>query len=443
LKIMESSRRDFIKKTALGATALGLGLNAASYARVIGANDRMNFAIAGLNSRGQALSAAALSVNDCTITAICDVDQRVLDQQSEKIKASTGKKVKTYDDIRVLLESKDVDAIAIATPDHWHAPMAIMAVQAGKDVYVEKPCCYDPGEGELLVAVQEKYGQVVQMGNQQRSGQVSIQAMKDIQEGVIGDVYLGKAWYSNNRGSIGHGQAVEVPDWLNWDLWQGPAPRETYKDNIVHYNWHWFENWGTGEINNNGTHEIDICRWALGVDYPIRVTSSGGRYHFDDDWQFPDTQFADFEFEGGKMITWEGRSCNVHPVYDRGRGATIHGTEGTILLDRNTYELYDNKGNKVKEVTEDQLSATMDTQGVGSLDTAHMANFVDAIRTGAKQNAPINEGYKSNLLCHLGNIAQETGRALNTDPNDGHILNDPEAMGYWNRSYEPGWAPTL
>ena len=212
---------------------------------------------------------------------------------------------------------------------------------------------------------------------------------------------------------------------------------------MVHYNWHWFERWGTGEINNNGTHEIDICRWALNVDYPTKVTSSGGRYHFDDDWEFPDTQVANFEFEGGKLITWEGKSCNVHPYFDRGRGVTIHGTEGTILLDRNSYLVYDNKRNLIKETNEKEASATMDTVGAGSLDTKHMVNFAGAIREGVPQHSPIIEGHKSNLLCHLGNIAQKTGRALKTDPRNGHILDDPAAMDFWQREYEPGWEPTL
>ena len=440
---MDKSRRTFIKKSALGATTLAFGLNAASYARIIGANDRVNFAIAGINSRGKALTAAALDVENCTVTHLCDVDSRVLATVKASVKESTGKAPKTYDDIRKLLESKDVDALAIATPDHWHAPMAIMGVQAGKHVYVEKPCCYDPGEGELLVEVQKKYGKVVQMGNQQRSGLISIQAIKDIHSGIIGDVYMGKAWYSNNRGSIGVGKLAEVPDWLNWDLWQGPAPRVGYKDNVVHYNWHWFHRWGTGEINNNGTHEIDICRWALDVDYPIRVSSAGGRYHFEDDWQFPDTQVANFEFEGGKLITWEGKSCNVHPYFDRGRGVTIHGTEGTVLLDRNSYLVYDNKNNLIKEMNEKDASATMNTVGAGSLDTKHMANFVNAFREAEKQNSPILEGYKSNLLCHLGNIAQETGSVLDTSSSNGHILNNNEANAYWNRDYAEGWVPTL
>ena len=239
------------------------------------------------------------------------------------------------------------------------------------------------------------------------------------------------------------GKETAVPGWLDWELWQGPAPRRKFKNNIVHYNWHWFWNWGTGEINNNGTHEMDICRWALGVEYPVRVSSSGGRFHFKDDWEFYDTQIANFEFEGGKMITWEGMSCNSYKINGLGRGATIHGTKGTILLIRNYYHAFDLKGKKIKEQYEKQKSATTNTVGAGGLDGYHMNNFMNAIRVGEKQNSPIVEGHKSNLMCHLGNISQKLGRTLQTDAKSGRILKDKEAMQMWGREYEKGWEPKV
>jgi predicted dehydrogenase len=239
------------------------------------------------------------------------------------------------------------------------------------------------------------------------------------------------------------GQRAPVPDWLNWELWQGPAPRREYQDIWVHYNWHWYWNWGTGEINNNGTHEIDICRWALGVKYPIMVNSAGGRYHYNDDWEFYDTQIANYQYEDGKMITWEGRSCNPFRFHNRGRGATIHGTEGTILLDRNNYIAWDLDNNEIKHMEEGEESATMDTTGMGSLDVKHMTNMLNTIRDGAEQHSPIDEGAISNDLCHLGNISQEMGRALHIDPKTGKIMGDGQAMQMWGRTYEPGWEPTV
>ena len=437
-------RRDFIQKTTSASIGLAVGFSAKSYGNIIGANDRITFAVAGVNSRGNAHIKAIKAVNNAQIGYICDVDSRVTQKGIELVKSMGVGSAKGIKDVRKLLEKKDLDVLTIATPDHWHAPMTLMAIQAGKHVYVEKPCSHNPREGELLVEAQKKYPKfLIQMGNQQRSASTSIQAIEDIKNGLIGKAYFGKAWYSNNRASIGKGKKAEIPEWLDWDLWQGPAPRKDYKDNLVHYNWHWFWHWGTGEIHNNGTHEIDICRWALGVDYPTKVNSSGGRYHFDDDWEFYDTQIANFEFEGGKLITWEGKSCNSFNYFDRGRGVTIHGTEGTIMLDRNTYQVFDKNGKLVKEIKEKEESATTNTVGEGMLDELHFQNMANSIRKGEKLNSPIDEGHKSNLLCHLGNISQKFGRTLNTDSSNGKVLNDKEAMSMWSRDYEKGWEMTL
>ncbi|MDR8390082.1 Gfo/Idh/MocA family oxidoreductase [Aliifodinibius sp. S!AR15-10] len=437
------TRRDFIKKLALGGAGFSLGLSAKSYGNILGSNEQLNVAVMGLNGRGKAHMRAVQDTEYMNLSYLCDVDSRVLQEAAAIANDDFGVQPETVTDFRKLLENDDVDAITIATPDHWHAPMTLMAVDAGKHVYVEKPCSHNPREGELLIEAQEKYGKVIQMGNQQRSGPTSIQAVKDIREGIIGRAYFGKAWYSNSRGPIGDAKSAPVPSYLDWELWQGPAPHQEYEDIWVHYNWHWHWNWGTGEINNNGTHEIDICRWALGVDYPTKVTSAGGRYHYDDAWQFYDTQDASFEFEGDKMITWEGKSCNPFEYHDRGRGATIHGTEGTVLMDRNGYMAWDLDGNMIKEMKEDEKSATTDTVGAGNLDLLHMQNFVAAIRTGEEQHSPIDEGHKSNLLCHLGNIAQENGGSLQVNPKTGKIIDNPEAMKMWSREYESGWKPTV
>lgn len=437
-------RREFIKKAALGSVGVTVGamnFSAKSYSNILGANDRVNFGIVGIHSRGKALMSSALAAPNTAIRYICDVDSRVLEATKNKLKEATGKKPVAMEDFRKLVEKRDLDAVAIATPEHWHAPMAIMAAQAGKHVYVEKPCSHNPHEGELLVKVQEKTGKRIQMGNQQRSAPTSIQAIKDIRDGIIGKAYFGKAWYSNSRGSIGEGKEIAPPEWLNWELWQGPAPRKEYQDNLIHYNWHWFRDYGTGEIHNNGTHEIDICRWALGVDYPIKVTSSGGRYHFNDDWEFPDTQVVSYEFPENKLITWEGKSCNSFNYHNRGRGATIHGTEGTVLLDRNIYQVFDQDGKLIKEMKEENKSATTDLQGAGALDVFHMTNFVNGIRHGEALNSPIDEGATTSLLCHLGNISQFVGRTLEVDPMNGKIKNDRQAMEFWKREYAPGWEP--
>ena len=239
---MEQNRREFIKKTVLTTAGLAIGINAKSYSRILGANDRLNFAVIGLNGRAYAHIEGIRSCENVMITHICDVDKNVLNKFSEEVYKKFNHIPAGEKDFRKLLELKDIDAVTIASPDHWHAHMAIMSLQAGKHVYVEKPSSHNPHEGEMLVKSQKKYGKIVQMGNQQRSSEHTIRIIKNIHEGLIGKPYFGKAWYSNQRKSIGIGKVVPVPEYLDWDLWQGPAPRRPYKDNIHPYNWHWFWN---------------------------------------------------------------------------------------------------------------------------------------------------------------------------------------------------------
>ncbi|MEM6770305.1 MAG: Gfo/Idh/MocA family oxidoreductase, partial [Bacteroidota bacterium] len=275
------TRRKFIRNAALTGAGLTAGLPAYSNS-IIGANSRVNVAVFGTNSRGANLTGTFARAKDCVVGGIGDVDIRAVEKAQKVVTDAGGKKPMGNQDFRRFLDDRDIDAVVIATPDHWHAPMAMMALEAGKHVYLEKPCSHNPHEGDMLVAKQKKTGKLVQMGNQTRSSASLNRIVKEIHDGLIGKAYAGKAWYAASRGSIGNGKPTYIPDWLDWELWQGPAPRQEYTDNMVHYNWHWFFKYGTGELLNNGTHEIDMCRWALGVDYPTQVTSHGGRYHFDD-----------------------------------------------------------------------------------------------------------------------------------------------------------------
>jgi predicted dehydrogenase len=441
-----NTRRHFMKKTLAGTAALSLGgfmLPKMGYANTMGANDRLHVAVIGVRSRAKAHVIAIHQDRNAKIVYNCDVDDLIIKEHNEWCKKNIGYVPKVEKDFRKILDDKKIDAVFIATPEHWHAPMAIMALQAGKHVYVEKPCSHNPHENELLVAAQKKYGKKVQMGNQQRSAQSSILAVKEIREGIIGEVYKGEAYYSANRESIGRGNKVAVPNTLDWELWQGPAPRELYRDNVHPYNWHWFRSWGTGEIHNNGTHEIDICRWALGVDLPDSVTSFGGKYTFQDDWEFVDNQQVTFKYGADKFITWTGHSRGLIKPEQPGRGVTIYGSKGMITLSRNDYELYNLDGSLIKRVEEGVESATTDTQGIGGLDVNHVHNFFAAIREDKIQNSPIADASISTMLCHLGNIAQDVGRTIHIDTASGKIKNDPEAMSHWKREYEPGWEPTL
>ncbi len=439
-------RRTFLKSASAG---LGAGIvlpTAASAAPAIrlqpgDAADRVRVAVMGVNSRGAQLTRAFLATPGATVAAICDVDARAAARVAAFVAESGGGTPRTSGDVRKVLEMPDVDALVIAAPDHWHAPAAIMALQAGKHVYVEKPCSHNPREGELLVAMQKATGKVVQMGNQRRSWPNVKKAIGLVHGGRIGRVYAARTWYANTRPSIGTGKPAPVPEWLDYDLWQGPAPRRPYVDNVVHYEWHWRWHWGTGESANNGTHMFDLARWGLQLEHPSRVTSAGGRYHYADDWEFPDTQMITLEYPDRKMITWESMSANGWKPQGRGVGVTFHGETGSLLIDGDGYTVYDIKGAQVEDVKSDPGAATSQVGPAVRLDALHTLNFCDGIRGKATLATPIDGGHVSTMMAHLGNIAWKTGRALTTDPGTGRILEDTDAMKLWGREYEPGWAP--
>jgi predicted dehydrogenase len=298
----------------------------------------------------------------------------------------------------------------------------------------------------MLVKSQKKYGKIVQMGNQQRSSEHTIRIIKNIQEGLIGKPYFGKAWYSNQRKSIGIGKVVPVPGNLDWDLWQGPAPRRPYKDNIHPYNWHWFWHWGTGEALNNGTHEVDVARWGLNVDFPTRVTSVGGRYHFKDDWQTPDTQIITWDYPGRVSLMWENRSCNGRNIEGLDRGIIFYGENGSLDTGRDEYKVYDLAGKLVKEVggkTEGTVQGRDAANPSPGMDGQHIADFLDAIRNNRRPNCDVEHGFKSTVAAQLGNIAWRMGRDLKIDPKNGHIIGDTEAQKLWSRDYEKGWEPKV
>lgn len=422
------------------------GFGARSYSRILGSNEKIHVSMMGVNSRGNALAQTFAEQTNCDVIHVCDVDSRAIGK-CRKMLEGVQQNVQTsaFKDFRKSLESKDIDAIVIAAPDHWHAPAALLAIQAGKHVYLEKPCSHNPNEGEILAKASAHYGKAIQMGNQRRSYPNVQQGIQDLLDGVIGRVYFGKGWYTNNRPSIGVGKEVAVPEWLDWDLWQGPAPRRVFKDNIVHYNWHWSWHWGTGEALNNGTHMIDLLRWGMGVDFPVRVSSNGGRFCYQDDWETPDTQVISLDFKENVSMTWEGRSCNGRYIEGSSVGAIFYGEKGSMMMDGgNGYTIYSLDNKIVKEVKPAQkIDAHNLANPSGSLDGIHVQNFFDNIYNGVTLHADIHSGHKSTLLMQLGNIAQRVGHSLEIDPANGHILNDKEAHKYWSRSYENGWEMKL
>ena len=440
-------RRDFIRTVSLAGTSMLLApyVSSANSFFKGSPNGKIVIAVMGTNSRGLYLAKAFAKLPNVEVGYICDVDATVLQKTIAEIEKLTGRKPQGFTDLRQMLERKDFDGLAIAAPDHWHAPAAIMALQAGKHVYVEKPCSHNPREGELLVQASQKYKGLVQMGSQRRSFSNVKEMITRLHRGDIGRVYFARGWYVNNRKTIGRGTVAPVPSQLNFDLWQGPAPRRSFRSNLVHYNWHWFWHWGTGEALNNGTHELDVIRWGLGVDYPVQVVSAGGRFAFNDDWETPDTQTITFNFPNNTACTWEGRSCNNYASEGSGRGVVFYGDKGTIdYPGGNSFTVYDYDNNILEKVSDNsKVDAGNTVSPTADLDGLHLLNFCEAIRGAEKINAPILEGHKSTLLPQLGNIAYRVGRVLKCDPSNGHILADKEAMSLWSREYEKGWAPKV
>lgn len=431
------NRRTMIK--GAGAT-LGLGISARSYAQIKGANDRLRVAVVGVNGRGQAHMSAFAKLPNVAVTHLVDVDSQVLAKRAGEFTAKGNPAPETVHDYRRMLESKAIDVVTVATPDHWHAKLAIDAMNAGKHVYLEKPIGMAPAEGEALIAGQARTRRHLQVGNQQRSSHETRQLADLIRAGELGDIYEAQTWYANNRVSIGRGHEMAPPAHLDWDLWQGPRPRGPYRSNLVPYNWHWFWKYGTGETCNNAMHELDVARWLMGLTYPKTVSARGSRrFYRGDDWEMYDTLALDLVYADGRTIRWDGNSCNGMERYGRGRGVLFLGTKGSAIVDRNGFELFDLAGKPTRRVVAAASSETTGTVGEGALDVYHAGNLVDVIRGRANALAsPIREGHISTTLCHLGNIAYRTGSVLTLDEATGRP-SSPEATKLWSVDYEPGW----
>lgn len=423
------NRRKFLRQVSTTGAALTFYGAAAQFTRAESPSNRMRVAVMG-TGRGSDHIRAATDIPNTEVIYVCDVDSerlaRGLKLASERQKVAP----KGERDIRRVLEDKELDALFIAAPNHWHAPATILACAAGKHVYVEKPCSHNPWEGEMMVKAARKHKRVVQMGSQRRSWPGVREMIEQLQSGAIGQLRYARTWYNNARASIGRGQQAPVPERLDYSLWQGPAPERPYKDNLIHYNWHWHWHWGNAELGNNGVHALDLARWGLGVRHPIRVSCNGGRYHFDDDQETPDTTIATYDF-GPVGINWDGSSC--HPRTDEKLPfVTFYGEGGSMVNHGGgDYKIFDIKGKLIKE-----------GNGPGG-DKVHFENFFSAIRDGKPLNSEIEEGHVSTLLCHLGNIAFRTGQTLHTDRESGHILKNSDAMKYWKREYRKGWEPKV
>jgi predicted dehydrogenase len=423
---MNITRRTALQRTA----ALSLGAAFASIPTLRAADSaarKLRVAVVALG-RGMGHVNALLSLPDVEIAYLAEVDPARLDRG---LKAVTDKQKATCEgvkDFRKILEDKTLDAVFIATPNFWHTPAALLAMQAGKHVYVEKPGSQNPHEAELIVAAAKKYGRVVQMGNQRRTWMK--EAIAALHGGAIGKLRYARAFYYNARAAIGQG-ALKPAAEIDMDLWQGPVPDEREIKPYVHYDWHWLWHWGNGELGNNGIHHLDILRWGLQVEYPQRVTYNGGRYWHEDKQETPDTGTAVFDF--GKVgMEWVQSSCYPRTSEKPLGECLFYGEGGTFAISGPAWTIYDAKGVKTGE-----------GKGPGCGDAAHIGNFLDAIRGNAQLNSPIEEGQKSTMLCHLGNIAYRTNTVVRCDPKTGRMIDNPAGEKLWQREYRKGWEPKV
>jgi len=430
----QTNRRRFLKRSAGTALTLGLAGRPETWAA---ANDAVRLAVIGVRGRGTEHIKGFGSLKGVEIAAICDVDENIIKERLESHKEYLKPSVKTYTDVRELLQDKSIDAVTIATPNHWHSLIAIWACQAGKDVYVEKPCSHNIYEGRKLVEASRKYNRIVQHGTQGRSVGAFREAIQHLRDGLIGEVYYAKGTCYKWRDTIGHKPDGTAPAGVDYNLWLGPAEKKPFNPNRFHYNWHWNWDYGNGDIGNQGVHEMDIARWGLGVGLPKVVSALGGHFMFDDDQLTPNTLVAAFKYpDENKMLVFEVR----HWITNSELGAVDDGNViGDIFLGSKGVMITHSYGEYKTFFGRERKPGPSKTTG-----ETHFQNFIDAVRSRKRedQNAEILEGHLSASLCHLANASYRVGRTLQFDPKTERCVNDEEADAILRGTYrEPFIVP--
>jgi predicted dehydrogenase len=431
--MVEATRRTVLKSAAFGAAALAAGRTVRAAAA-----DRVVVGVIGPGGMGMNHVRNLAARDDVEIAAISEVDEQRLGAAVDHVEMETGRRPAATRDFRELLDDGQIDAVFIATPDHWHAPASILALDAGKHVYVEKPCCHNIREGRLMSDAVARSGKLLQVGTQSRSTDCVREAIQRVQAGEIGEILVAKAWNSQRRGSIGKSQPSDPPAHLDYDTWVGPAPMVPYRSNMLPGVWRWWYDFGCGDIGNDGVHDIDVAVWGLGVQtHPERVTCLGGKYFFDDDQQFPDTQYSICEYaaEGDpagrkKQLIFEQRDWSPYVQEGYENGAAFYGKEGVLIIGHSVgWRLYGPRNQLIAERT-------------GGADlTAHHNNFMDCIRgTQSQLNADVQAGFLSATIVHLSNIAARTRAVLEFDPQSEQITNHEEANAMIGRQYRDHWA---
>jgi predicted dehydrogenase len=419
------NRRNFLQ----AAAAAGVLRHSAA-----AASDKVNLAVIGVRGQGRHLAQSFAGLADVNLVYLCDVDENVYPRTAQAVEEKSGKRPPHVTDLRKVLDDKNVDAVAIATPDHWHAPATILACAAGKDVYVEKPPSHNLREGRMMVNAARKHKRIVQAGTQSRSRPSTLRAMEYIRSGKIGRVLMAKAWNVQLRENIGHKEDSAAPAGVDYETWVGPAVFMPFNENRFHYKWHWHWNFGTGDMGNDGAHQIDMARWALGVDFPKAVYGMGRKLGFDDDQQTPDTMNLTFDYPD-KVLIWEMRIWNPYGMEGQENGVAVYGTSGTVQIGRWPkpwgWRAYDEKGKLVKE----DYDPADDAESVH-----HHKNFIECVKSRKAPNAEIELAHATNTLLHLGNVVARTGRPAHYDAATESITGDPEANRLLGREYRKHWA---
>jgi predicted dehydrogenase len=426
------NRREFLSASATSAAGVAAGVVGWPEARADSAtavlpSQRVRLGVIGLRSQGKVLARALASLPDAEVTALCDIDQGLFGSAVQAVEELQSPPPRCETDFRRLLDDPAIDAVVVATPDHWHALMAMLACQHGKDVYIETPVAHTIAEGQAMLAVAQQTKRIVYPGLSQRSGEHFISAVDSVRSGAIGKVHLARAWTVHQRKSIGFKREAPVPEGVDYDLWLGPAPRTAFHPNRFHHNWHWFWDYGSGELGHWGVQLLDLARWGLGVDLPNRVSAAGGKHYFRDDQETPDTLFVNYEY-AGKTITWEHRLWGGHAPEGRSAAVAFCGDLGTLIVDRGGWKIYGRKDSKAA--------------GSSELLEPHLRGFLKAVRSRTLPACDLETGCISSALCHLGNAAYRAGKTLSVDPRLAlpadpatKLLAQIEYRGPWDRLF--------
>tara|TARA_B100000902_G_scaffold398208_1_gene464206 strand:- start:326 stop:1663 length:1338 start_codon:yes stop_codon:yes gene_type:complete len=439
---MKKSRRKFIKNTVSASTATFLAPSIIS-ASVFGANDRINAVVLGVNGRGKNHISSLMKQKNVHVTKLCDPDSNLLLKRQREFKNKYNKDVSLEQDLRKVMDDKDIDVVSIASPNHWHALSVIWACQAGKDVYVEKPGSHNIFEGRKMVEAAQKYDRIVQHGVQLRSSPAINEAIGLLRDGYIGNVYMARGLVFRWRGDIGDKGFSSVPKGLDYDLWTGPAPKRPFTENLVHYNWHWHWDYGNGDVGNQGIHETDLCMWGLDVGLPTKITSMGGKFLWDDCKEVPEVLTSVYNYpEEGKIIQFEVRPWCTNTEEGATVGNIFYGDKGILVVDGySKYKTYLGKDRTPGKSGDDgaKEASGMD-RGSGGTD-GHFTNFIEAVRKhdSGILTAPIETGHLSSGLAHLGNIAYRMEKVLTFNPQAEKFVNDPEADKMLTRNYRQGF----